>query len=137
MGRDCSRPCWRLGAGVGDLAAVHLLAQDAQLHAHASDRGGLLRGEHAAHVLGNPLGGDLAALGDGVRERDREPLVLDARLARRVGLDARLGDAGVHLGEDVHDLGDVGAALDGDGESVGTGDGVLLRHGEPLSVSGG
>lgn len=131
-------PCG-LGHRVGDLPPVHDLAEHAQLHAHASDRGGLLRGEHAAHVLGDPLGGDLTAGGDGVGESASEPLVLHASLGRRVRLDARLGDAGVHLGEDVRDLGDVGATLDGDGESVGAGDGVGLggRHGDPPSVLSG
>ena len=125
-----------LGHRVSDLPPVHDLAEHAQLHAHASDRGGLLRGEHAAHMLGDPLRGDLTAGGDGVGESASEPLVLDTSLGRRVGLDARLGDAGAHLGEDVRDLGDVGAALDGDGESVGTGDagGLGGRHGDPPSA---
>ena len=128
---------WALGAAVGHLATVHALGDDAKLHADASDRGGFLRGEHAAHMLGNPLGGHLAALGNGGSERVSKLLILHASLARRVRLGARLGDAGVHLAQHLGDLGHVLAASDGDGQGVSAGDGVLLGHGEPLSVSGG
>ena len=128
---------WPLGAGVGDLAPIDHLGDDAQLHADAGDGCGLLRGEHAANVLGDPLGRDLVTLGDSGRELVGEPLVILAGLARALGLGARLGDAVVHLAQHLGGLGHVLHALDGDGESGGAGDGVLLGHDRPLSVSGG
>lgn len=127
-------PCG-LGAAVGHLATVHDLGDDAEVDTHASDRSGLLRGEHAPHVLGHPLSGHLATLGDGGDHLAGEPLILGAGLGRALAPGARLGDGGVHLGEHVHDLGLVVATLDGDGESVGAGELVVgLGHGIVPSV---
>lgn len=86
-------------------------------------------------MLGHPLGVHVSTGGDGVSQCAGELLVFDPCLGRRVGLGARLGDGLVHLGEHVHDLGEVGATLDGDGQSLGAGHLVVgLGHGLVLSV---
>ena len=87
-------------------------------------------------MLGDPLRVYLRALGDDARELVSKALVLDAGLARRGGLGARLGDAGEHLVQHLDNLGGVGAAVDGGAERVRAGDGVLLRHGSFPSVLG-
>ena len=136
-GRGAFAPPCALGAAVGHLATVHDLGDDAEVDAHTGDGGGLLGREHATHVLGHPLGGHLAVRRDGGDQFAGEPLVFGAGLGRALALGARLGDGRVHLGQHVHDLGHVLHPLDGDGEGVGTGDGVLLGHGRPLSVLSG
>lgn len=130
-------PCSWLRCGVTHVSPVHDAGDNAQLHADARHGCGFLRREDAAHVLRCPLCGHGLASGNSCGELLRQTLIVNARLARRVGLLARLGDARVQLGEHLHDLGHIGALVDSDGEGVRAGDGVLLGHDRPLSVLSG
>lgn len=121
---------------IGDALTVHVLVEVTKLASHAADSSSFLRGRDFGNAkVHNVLGAHAVALGaDSVADDSGETLVANASLGDLLG--AGLGDARVHLGEDLADLGQVLAALHGDGEGVGAGDGVLLGHGRFLSARG-
>lgn len=121
---------------IGDALAVHVLVEIAELDRHAAHGCGFLRGGNLGDAeVHDVLGGHAVALGaDSVADDSGETLVANASFGNLLG--AGLGDARVHLGEDFADLGQVLAALHGDGEGVGAGDGGVLRHGRFLSARG-
>lgn len=121
---------------VRDVAAVNDLDDEAEGDTLTGNGCGLLRGQHAAHVLGNPLGRDGFPGGDSVRELLRKTRVLELCLGRRVRLLAGLGERLAQLGENLHGFGGVSHALNGEVEGCNTGDSGL-GHGVLLSVSSG
>ena len=110
---------------VSDGLTIHVLVNEAQLNSHAGNRGRLLRSVDTLHVLNQPLRGDtIAVSADSVANLSRKALVHKARLGN--GLFARGGELRVHLGEHVHHLRVIGATLNGEGDSVGASNAVVL-----------
>ena len=119
---------------VGDNLLVYHLLHQSQLLSHTHDRGGLLRrGDLGQTQPDDSLGAD-ALSGQHLSELTSEVLVRETGLAH--GLGAGLDQLRVHVLQDLVDLGQVLRALDGDGDGLCTGDGVLA-HLVPPSTSWG
>lgn len=129
----------RLGCGVGhglegDVLLVLDTLDQSQLLSYTHDRNGLLRGSDLGEAqpddaLGSQtLGGQLLGNLDGKALIEQTGLGND----RLAGLDQLL----VHLLENLVDLGQVVGALDGDGDGLCAGGGVLA-HLVPPSTSWG
>ena len=116
-------------APVRDVAAVNDLFDKAEGDTLTGNRSGLLRGQHAANVLGDPTGRDGFPGGDSVGELLRKPRIFELCLGGRETL-ARLGERIAQLGEDLRSFGGIRQTLDGEVEGGNTGDGGL-GHGTP------
>ena len=117
---------WSLRECVGDGLTLHVLSEVSQLHGYAENRRSLLRGRDFGnakvhHVLGRDT---ITVRGNEVAHLSREGFVGLAGLGNRRL--ARLGDGGVHLTQNLHDLGRVLAALNSESESIGAGNAIRL-----------
>ena len=119
------RTC-RLREDVGNGLTVHALGEQTHLTRHAGHGSGLLGGSDFGHPKGHKVLGAhaVAMLHHSSVELLSQTLVCNAGLGNR--LCTRLGELGMHLGEHVHHLSVALTRLNGECDSVGAGNAILL-----------